>query len=431
MVSPGTGRRIKPVDLTKIDLEAGTPREVWRRFFATHRPGSARLSDLVLRLHKQDKHQHVIAAINEALIQGQAEPWMYDVLALTMKIAGRPTSEIERVLLSRIDFSAVDVPSMLYSAAYLTRFGASAQALLLYRQASRLSPARPEPYALGLRLAVKLQDHDAIEWAATGTLTCVWSEDYQRRHDAALDAASDAESLLRKAGQSQRADRMVAAIAAARQRDLVLTLTWNGAGELDLQVEEPLGTICHFDNRQTRSGGALVHDGFGPVQRNCYEKYVCAFGAKGEYRVVINHVTGDIVGKRATLTVRRYLGTADEQVHSHPVVLDSRRKVVRVSLQQGRREKLEDAVPKVDSSFHQARRGRGRPFRLGPSESSRQARARRREAGVGYTPLVSFVSEGVANTALAVVSGDRRYVRLTINSVFTSIVEMATFSFRR
>ena len=29
-----------------------------------------------------------------------------------------------------------------------------------------------------------------------------------------------------------------------------------------------------------------------------------------------------------------------------------------------------------------------------------------------------MISEGVANTTLAVVSGDRRYVRLTVNAVF-------------
>ena len=51
--------------------------------------------------------------------------------------------------------------------------------------------------------------------------------------------------------------------------------------------------------------------------------------------------------------------------------------------------------------------------------------------GVGYTPVISMISEGVANTTLAVVSGDRRYVRLTVNAVFSSIIDVATFSFRR
>lgn len=389
---------------------------------------------MVLRLHQQRKHAHVMAAINEALIVGQSQPWMYDVLAMSMQLAGRPQPEIERVLLSRIDFTAADVPNMLFSAAYLVRFGATDSALRLYRQASRLAPTRSEPYALGLKLARRVGDHDAIQWASTGILTYTWPADYRRRHRAAVDAASDAAVALRKAGDAQRAGELEEAVAAARQRDLVITLSWNGPGELDLQVDEPLGTVCHFDSRQTRSGGVLVHDGFGPVQRNCYEEYVCAFAAAGEYRLSINHVDGDIVGKRARLTIHRYVGTEHEQSHTHPVVFDDRKKVVRLSLRKGRREKLSDPLPRTSGDFATARQGRrgGRRFRFGPSAENPSGAGRGGVGGtVGYTPVISMLSEGVANTTLAVVSGDRRYVRVTVNAVFSSIIDVATFSFRR
>ena len=414
----------------KVDLESGTPEQVWRAFFSKNRPSPTSLTTLVLRLHQRHEHEHVIAAITEALIAGQSQPWMYDVLAMSMQIAGRPQAEIERVLLSRVDFTAVDVANMLFSAAYLVRFGATQSALTLYRQASRLAPTRSEPYALGLKLAERVGDHDAIQWAATGILTYTWPADYRRRHRAAVDAATEAASALRKAGDEQRAVALEQAVASARQRDLIIRLSWNGPGELDLQVDEPLGTVCHFDVRQTRSGGVLVHDGFGPVQRNCYEEYVCAFAAAGEYRLSISHVDGDIVGKRAQLTVRRYVGTGYEQSHTHPVVFDTRKKVVRLSLRKGRREKLSDPLPRTSGDFATARRGR--PFRFGPSAEPAAGSGRGGAGGrVGYTPVVSMFSEGVANTTLAVVSGDRRYVRLTVNAVFTSIIDVATFSFRR
>ena len=146
-----------------MDLGSGTPEEVWKAYFEKNRPSPSAFTTLVLRLHRQRKHGHVIAAINEALISGQSQPWMYDVLAMSMQIAGRPKSEIERVLLSRVDFTATDGPNMLLSAAYLSRFGVNERALLLYRQASKISPTRPEPYALGLKLAERLQDYDAVE----------------------------------------------------------------------------------------------------------------------------------------------------------------------------------------------------------------------------------------------------------------------------
>jgi hypothetical protein len=65
---------------------------------------------------------------------------MYDTLAMSMKIAGRPQKDIERVLLSRIDFTTTDIPGLLYSAAFLARLEAPGQALRMYRQAATLAP---------------------------------------------------------------------------------------------------------------------------------------------------------------------------------------------------------------------------------------------------------------------------------------------------
>ena len=50
---------------------------------------------------------------------------------------------------------------------------------------------------------------------------------------------------------------------------------------------------------------------------------------------------------------------------------------------------------------------------------------------VGYQPVISVISEGVAMNALATVSGDRRYVRINANPSFTSITDVFTFSFVR
>jgi len=77
---------------------------------------------------------------------------MYTVLAMKMEQAGYASEDIERVLLSSVDFSAVNVSNLLYSAAFLTRFGAKERALTIYRQASAVDPTRLEPYAMGLKL---------------------------------------------------------------------------------------------------------------------------------------------------------------------------------------------------------------------------------------------------------------------------------------
>lgn len=401
----------------------------------------------MLKLHARRQHEQVIAVIESALLNGQSQPWMYDVLALTMKVAGRPKAQIERALLSRIDFTGNNVPSMIYSAAYLTRFDAPEQALALYRQASRLAPARPEPYLLGLKLARRLKDYPAVRWAAVGILTAVWTGDYTRLHRHAENAAMDAITALRADGRNKQADNFRAAIKAAHIRDLVLKLSWSGDGDLDLIVKGPRGTVCSNEHRRSAGGGVLVHDGFGPDQTNCYEEYICARALPGRYRVRVRHTSGRIVGKRALLTVIRYRGTPQATKRTIGIALGEEDRIVRVALPKGRRRDLAPVPRKTTSFLPRNRTGRGSLLqKLGRrNTASLQAAAsfaasRRRGfvtgarpttgvGAVGFTPTVQFFPDGVSNTAMAIVSGDRRYVRISVAPLFSTITDVFTFSF--
>ena len=138
--------------MEKIPVDPGTgpADKVWNDYFRTHDADPRAVCDVVLRLHKAKRTEDVIACINGALIHGRSQPWMYTVLALEMERAGRPREDIERVLLSNVDFSAVNVDNLMYSAAFLTRFGAQVRALALYRQAALVDPSRLEPYVMSL-----------------------------------------------------------------------------------------------------------------------------------------------------------------------------------------------------------------------------------------------------------------------------------------
>ncbi len=404
------------------------------------------MGTLILELHQAGLHEQVIAAIEAAISYGQSQPWMYEVLALSMQIAGRPQEEVERAILSQVDFTAVDVPSMLYSAAYLARFGAEQRALHLYRQASQLQPTRPEPYVLGLKLAEAVGDAAAIEWAATGILTYAWGKGHERQHREAEIAAEQAHKDLLEAGRAEAAHALERAMREARKRDIVLRLTWSGQGELDLAVDEPTGTVCSFDNPFSSGGGVLVHDGYGPNQDNCYEQYICGFGAPGTYRARVRHVSGSIVGKRARLTIVRYAGTEYETTRNCSVAIQSEDQSVMFSLERGRRTELR-AVP-AQVTRRPARRSAARSLRarigsldrgaLGAAANLNAARQVPFVAGVqpvvggsavGFQPVVQFLSEGVSMSARAVISGDRRYVRITALPSFSSITDVFTFSF--
>lgn len=423
--------------LPPLDVPGKTPGDIWHDYFSRNRPEPAVLGNMLVRLHDDGRHEHVIAAIESAMLHGHAQPWMYEVLALEMEIAGRPKSDIERVLFSAIDFTATDYPNMMASAAYLVRFGRREPALHLYRQASRLQPSRPEPYVLGLKLARDLKDYDAVGWAAAGILMYAWTSNHKTLHREAEDAILASQQELRSADRVEEAGALGERLAAARQRDLVLRLTWSGDGDVDLIVEEPLGTVCSYEHPHTAGGGVLVHDGYGPKQDDCYEQYVCAFGAPGNYRVRVRHVWGDVVGKRAQLTVIRYQGTSKEDGQTFTVPLGTEDQVVRVSLQEGRRTEL-SAVPARQTARTVQPGGRKpRPQILaqaGGQGAQQAVQSFQQSRGVisgavGYTPIISVIPEGVSLSALAVVSGDRRYVRMTLNPVFSNITDVFTFSF--
>ena len=297
----------------------------------------------MLRLHAEKKYDHGIAVIESALLAGQVQPWMYDVLAVMMELAGRPKADVERALLSRLDFSATDVASTLFSAAYLARFGAKEHALKLYRQAAELEPTRPEPYILGLRLAREMKDQAAIGWAAAGVLQAAWTKDYEQLHREAEDAALDAERSLREAGKISQADALRDSMAQSRVHDLHVRLQWAGDGDLDLSVEEPLGTVASCEDRQSRGGGVHIHDGYGPDPKNCYEEYVCAIGVPGVYVIHVRRVDGNIVGKRAQVTVVRNQGAKNESTQTFVIKLDQDNKAIRVAVPDGRRRQLAPA----------------------------------------------------------------------------------------
>jgi len=395
--------------------------------------------DVVQRLHKAKRTDAVIACINAALINGRSQPWMYTVLALEMERAGKPKEDIERVLLSTVDFSAVNVSNILYSAAVLTRFGAKERALAMYEQASKVDPTRLEPYAMGLRLAREAENPEAVAWAAGGILQRAWGVDYEKLHRDARATAESMEQALRKVGNDAAAERLAQAVAEAAKLDLAIELSWSGKADLDLKVEEPSGATCSAENPATMGGGIFVHDGFGGDQKDCYDRYVCPRGMSGDYRAIVQHISGDVVGKRAVLEVVRYKGSSREIVDRFTIKLADHEKVVRVTLQHGRLKELA-AVPLLEAPREDLGTARGnRRERLARNsrESQRagarfvedRMRVRNALGGPGYQPVITIIADGVTSTANAVVSGDRRYVRMSLVPTFSTLTDVQTFSF--
>lgn len=415
------------------------PETAWDEYFQSNKPTPASIADTVLKLLSAKKHGHIVALLEAALVHGQAQPWMYEALAVSMESIGRPADEVERVMLSSVDFSALDVPNLVYSATYLASSGREKRALELCRQASRIDPGRPEPYALGLKLASKLKDPQGLQWAAAGTLSRVWIKNYAELHKQAERAVIDVEDQLRKSGRASEADQLSKTLAEARQRDVEISLSWTGNADLDLLIEEPTGSICSFERYRTAGGGVFVHDGYGPDPKNTYELYLCPQAMSGDYRLTVKHVWGEVVGRKAELKITRYKGTAHETVETLFVPVGERQKHFRMPLRQGRlKEPL--PVPVLDELLTARRTPQNKPVQLRElarsSETERSKYLKKAGAAalanavpVGYQPIISVISDGVTSQAMAVVSADRRFVRLTMRPAFTALTDVQTFNF--
>ena len=177
----------------------------------------------------------------------------------------------------------------------------------------------------------------------------------------------------------------------------------------------------------TSAGGIFVHDGFGPIQEHCYEEYLCPQGLVGEYRAIVKHVSGDIVGKRARITITRDRGTTNEESFTETLFIGPTDQCIRFSLSRGRREQanLERRNGELKLSSNPGAR-QSVLAQLGAGGGVGQIA--QRGAAVGYTPVITQIAEGVRMSAMATVSGDRRYVRINANPVFSSITDVFSFT---
>ena len=86
--------------------------------------------------------EEIIALIEAALRHDQAQPWMYELLAMSKIAVGRPQAEIDRALMSAREF-AQNSAELMYLGAYLVQAKLDRQALESLRRSRRSSLSGP------------------------------------------------------------------------------------------------------------------------------------------------------------------------------------------------------------------------------------------------------------------------------------------------
>ncbi len=380
--------------------------------------------------------------LRASMRHSQTQPWMYEALALAMLAGDYPQIEVERALMSAVDMSS-DLDVMMDIAIYMGRLGLDRRAYQMFREVAFANPLRPEPYALGLACAKRLDDVDGIRWATLGILSQAWPKEQDGIEGRALRLAKATVDRLRQADQVEEADAYEKAIDEARVRDVWATVTWTGEADVDLIVEEPAGTVCSLQNPRTAAGGVILGDSYssGAITDGYTETYVCPKGFSGQYRILIHRVWGKVTAGKVTVDIRT---NNPDRPHIHAQVpLGEKDALVLFDVPRGRRAdqlthqqlaNLQGPQISVDRSTLSRQLSRYEDSLASRDFNRDRAYQRGWRGGgpVGFQPQITQLPSGAGLSgagALAVVSADRRYVRVSPLPTFSQVGDVATFNF--
>ncbi len=463
-----------------VDLNAK-----WDAYFATKAPkvGSADYDkareafeyatmEQVVALTKSEPAS-AVALIKSALRNDYASPWMYEALAAALIRANAPQEEIETAILSVADFSG-DPIVLMGLAAYLEKVGSQERALKIYRDVARVAPTRPEPYVRGLSLAKELNDEDALKWVALGIASIVWDGKLvESVEQAGEEIALDLIEKMKSEGREAEAAAFEAQLQAASLRDVIVELQWAGDAELDLAVQEPTGAVCWFAQKRTAAGGVLSD--VSTDLTKSYEAnreglrsrvYTCPAGFSGDYNFLISRSWGTVAQNKVTVKIRTNVGTDNEHSAVEIIELKDDQDVgFTVQLDQGRRqEEVKEEILTAAAALNQlqARSARELSQRVAAFQD-RSARADAIGSNVaqdqaakyvsgykaedavenenldapqiayvepdpGHMPIISYISLGAGFSTSAGVSGDRRYVLVAPQPMFSQLLRMFTYN---
>jgi hypothetical protein len=412
------------------------------------------------------KHfQDIIDVISEAMRQSLPSSWMFDALCTSMQANDYPANSIRRVLLSSIDYGG-DEESAMKIAKYLNGADLKKEALMVLRDIHRVNPTHADALELALKLAIDIEDTDAMRWASTGILSQGWPDEKVDLIEKALLTARACYVRMTENKEVTSAYAFSQELKDAQSRDLIIRVVWTGDADLDISVEEPTGTICENRTQRSSSGGLLLGDRSSLTKADkdgFSETYVCAKGYSGSYKVVIKKIWGDVAGGKVTVNILSDYNTPDQKVIQQVIPLGPETDAVAVlaHVKNGhRKEPIADALlARVQSSkaamgsavlAQQAGggQGSGQTGSTGSSDSgwtmemwqaymaSRFGNVNNnrpplfgRGGAVGYSPQITVIPAGTQMGTMAVISGDRRYVRVAPSPMFSDIVAVDTFNF--
>jgi hypothetical protein len=445
---------------TLIDAKTATNlQEFWDTFFSVNKEDEVLVKEIGRRLLDEMKapkpvEDQVVAFVESALLNDAGQPWMYEVLAITLYRKGAPIKEVERAVLSAADFceNPIDLMNVGF---FMRTLGMKQKAFPLYKQALEVMVPKQEFYSATFRLAQELydefQDETSLRWIALAILVQEWESNSGRKlAENALHSLQNLEAKMKKNGRNEESVQLAAEIQEARLRDCVVTVEWTGNAGLDLMVREPTDSYCWFASPRTLSGGILktipVTESGEAITGTLTEQsgvkkisYICPKGFNGRYAVVLRKDWGDLANNMIKIAVETNIVPGEKGREGAALQMKQEGIIVCFDLETGRRtESLDESVLDVASlrmNIAQKQLARNNALKrladdgllgqvISGSDGSSVSSTLDRLFGsrvVGYQPVVTQLPQGAMFSSNAVVSADRRYVRLSPSPQFSDI----------
>lgn len=455
---PTVSKATAPIEITPKTGQSAA--EAWDLLFADRhdKPKDASFEAgvraKVRQLVAKKDFQQIQELISAALKHDAMQPWMYEALALALEASKASEKEIERVVLSAVDVSR-DAESALTAAGYLASIKLDRAALRLFQDVASQNPLRTEPYLQGLKCAENLKDPVAIRWCCLGILKQAWPSEQKEVEQYARRVAEATISQLRKTGVESEANAFEAELNKALARDIRIRVWWTGDADIDLSVLEPTGEVCSYRNPRTSGGGVILGDTFSrstvAAPRDGFsETFLCPEGFTGQYQVLLKRVWGEVAGGKVNVEVITHYGSKDEKAMTREVPVAKDGTVFDFPLVGGRRTEALAEARATTATNRQIEVARHVLAQQIPSGSSGSSSSQAYYSGntplvidplgrlalpfnrgaVGFRPQLTTLRDGpMLFAGPAVVSADRRFVRMTLSPSFNTIGEVQTFNF--
>ena len=412
---------------------------LFERHFARVAESPAAVEQAVQSLARGNQHDTIASLLTAYSRRRAGTVWTDQARAISLHMTGAPAADVRAAALSVLDRHPDGLVARLGAAALLMQVDQPQTAVQVLRETAASHPGSVDTLLLALEAGEAAGDLDALAWAADRLLADEWAGQNGAVHDRTRQRLAFIEARLRSEGDVVQADRLAALAAATQVRDLEIVARWDGVADVDLQVVEPGDLLCSYATPQTVHGGVLVSDGARPAER-----YVAATAYAGDYDVFLRRVWGQPTAGRVTLDIVRHRGTPQERRSREILDLTGEQAHVRIRLEEGRRtapspltpalvraEVLDD-LPAGDDARARLRRmvgdGGDPDGGFGGGRGGRFAQPGAGFGGVGafggavgFDPVITVLNDGLSLTVSAVVSADRRYVRLTTIPVLTAV----------